>query len=129
MKVRAIFAALFAFACSTNEPAYVEGGLYSVAHENGKYIVVKILKLDPGGVHVRSYSNLFDHRPRDVDESKLYMASIDHKSTEALGMGHLPLAKESFRRWDAQLIKVARVRDEELEGYRMWLDAKGGYFN
>jgi hypothetical protein len=129
MKVRAILAALFAFACRTSEPTYVEGGLYSVPHENGKYIVVKILKVDAGGVHVRSYSNLFDQRPRDVDESKLYMADIDHKSSEALGMGHLPVAKESFRQWDAQLIKVVRVRDDELEGYRMWLDAKGGYFN
>jgi hypothetical protein len=128
MKVRTILAAVFAFACYTREPKYVEGGLYSVAHENGKYIVVKILKLDAEGVHVRSYSNLFGHRPRDVDESKLYMAGIDHKPSEALGMGHLPLAKESFRQWDAQLIKVVPVRDSELEGYRMWLDAKGGYF-
>jgi len=25
-------------------------------------------------------------------------------------------------------IKVALVKEEELEGYRMWLDSKGGYF-
>ena len=128
MKVRVILAVLFVFACRA-EPAYVEGGLYSVPQENGKYIVVKILKADRGGVHVRSYSNLFDQRPRDVDESKLYMAGIDHKPSEALGMGHLPVARESFRHWDARLIKVVRVRDEELEGYRMWVDAKGSYFN
>jgi hypothetical protein len=128
MKVRAILAAVFAFACRVSEPKYVEGGLYSVPHERGEYIVVKILKLDAQGVHLRSYSNLFDQRPRDVDESKLYMAGIDHKSSEALGMGHLPLSKESFRQWDAQLIKILPVRDNELEGYRMWLDAKGGYF-
>ena len=26
------------------------------------------------------------------------------------------------------IIKTAEVKEEELEGYRMWLDAKGGYF-
>jgi hypothetical protein len=91
--------------------------------------VLKILKIDAGGMHVRTYSNVFEQRPRDVDESTLYMAGIDHKPSEAMGMGHLAIAKASFRNWRAELIKVVPVREDELEGYKMWLDAKGGYFD
>lgn len=109
-------------------PSYREGGLYSVPAEAGKYSIVKILKTDGGGVHLRIYSNLFPSRPTAVDESKLYMAGMDHKPHELLGMGHSPISYESFRQWQPELIKVVPVQPDELEGYRMWLDAKGGYF-
>ena len=108
MKLGAILRALLAFACHTNEPAYIEGGLYSAPGDGGKYIVLKILKLDPDGVHVRMYSNLFDNRPRDVDETKLSLAGVDHKPTEALGMG--------------------RVQPHSVALELVRPDAKGGYF-
>ena len=128
MKLKALFLSLLAFACRAKEPAYVVGGLYSTPHEDGKYAVIKILKIDPEGVHLRMYSNTFAERPHDVDESKLYMAGVDHKPDEALGMGHAPISKSSFATWGAELIKVVSVREDELEGYKMWVEAKGGYF-
>ena len=129
LNLRSVIVLVLALACRVKDPAYIPGGLYSAPHDDGKYIVLKVLKVEPEGIHVRTYSNLFSERPRDVDESKLYMAGIDHKPTEAMGMGHVPIARESFKGWQAELIKVVAVREEELEGYRMWLDAKGGYFD
>ena len=129
MKTRALLLGLLTFACRVKEPKFVEGGIYSVLCEQSNYLVVKVLKVDSVGVHVRVYSNVFAARPNNIDEGKLYLAGIDHKPEEALGMGHIPLAKKSFEQWQPQLVKVVPVRDEELEGYKMWLDAKGGYFD
>ena len=126
--VKKLLLGLLAFACGAGNAGYVQGGLYSVPGEGGKFTIVKILKVDRDGVHLRMYSNTFDQRPTDVDESKLYMAGMNHRPGEPMGMGHAPISKKSFSTWDAQLIKVVPVREQELEGYKMWLDAKGGYF-
>lgn len=117
---------LWLTACA--QSGWKEGGLYSVEGEKGGYSIVKILKLDIVGVHIRTYSNRFPQRPTDVDVSKLYMAGIDRKPDEELGMGHLPLSRESFSGWKPELIKVVPVVPDELEGYKMWEEAKGGYF-
>lgn len=107
---------------------YVEGGLYSVSAENAGYAIVKFLKIDAGGVHLRMYSNTFMSRPREVDSSKLYMAGKDLKPGEQLGMGHAPISHGSFRSWNAEYIRQEPVREDELEGNRMWKEAKGGHF-
>lgn len=108
--------ALGVLATCRARPRYVEGGLYSVSADNGRFAVVKILKIDDGGVHLRMYSNTFAQRPSNVDTSTLYMAGVDHKPTEHLGMGHAPLSHASFQTWGAAFIKREPVRDEELEG-------------
>jgi hypothetical protein len=113
--------------CGTEE--WVEGGLYSVPSENGSFSVLKILKLDEEGVHLRLYSNQFPSRPKDVDESKLYMAGMKNtRPDESLGMGHAPISRKTFSNWGAEFIKAVPVTDEELDGYKMWLESSGGYF-
>ena len=106
----------------------IEGGLYSTKNENGNYSVLKILKLDPQGVHVRMYSNQFAEHPSKIDESELYMAGFNRKPNESLGMGHAPVGKRSFATWGVRFIKIVPVQKEELEGYEMWKEASGGYF-
>lgn len=107
----------------------VEGGLYSVPSENGSFSVLKILKLDEKGVHLRLYSNQFSTRPKDLDESKLYMVGMEHKKpNESLGMGHAPISKKTFSTWGAEFIKTVPVTEDELDGYKIWLESKGGYF-
>jgi hypothetical protein len=105
-----------------------EGGLYSTPQEDGSFSVLKILKTDDGGVHVRIYSNRFDEHPGDVDAGTLYMAGLNKKPDEAMGMGHLPVSYATFEAWRPEYIKTVAVGDDELEGYDMWFDAKGGYF-
>jgi hypothetical protein len=114
------------FGCSRSK--LVVGGLYYTQNENASYSVLKILKLDDQGVHVRLYSNQFASPPTRVDESTLYMAGVDHKPNETLGMGHAPLSRKSFAGWKATFFQQSTVKDEELEGYKMWVEAKGGYF-
>ena len=44
------------------------------------------------------------------------------------GMGHLPLSKPAFGSWRPVKVGSEPVADDELEGYRMWLEARGGYW-
>lgn len=119
----------FLFGCSPSKQAeLMEGGLYYTQKENGSYSVLKILKVENRGVHVRLYSNQFDAPPSKVDESALYMVGVDHKPNETLGMGHAPLSRKSFESWKATFFQQSAVKDDELDGYKMWLEAKGGYF-
>jgi len=112
--------------CSRSGP--VEGGLYFIHNDTGSYSVIKILKVDNGGVHVRLYSNQFPTPPDKVDESTLYLAGMDRKPDESLGMGHVPLSTKTFAGWHATFFQQSIVKEDELDGYKMWLDAKGGYF-
>lgn len=105
-----------------------EGGVYSVKEEDGTYGVIKILKMDNHGVHVRQYSNQFLEHPNSVDSAALYMAGIHRKPDEKLGLGHTPISNESFAGWQIRLIQVEQTTDEELEGYEYWKEEDGGYF-
>lgn len=120
------FFLLLLTACS--QSGWKEGGLYSVEGEKGGFSIVKILKVDDVGVHIRMYSNRYPQRPTDVDVSGLYMAGMNRGPDEELGMEHLPLGRESFAGWKPQLIKVVTVEPAELDGYQIWKDANGGYF-
>jgi hypothetical protein len=129
MKLTSLLLTLFCVACSSiGHVRLVEGGLYSTRGAKGSYTVVKILKLDPLGVHVRMYSNQFSEHPSKLDETTLYMAGMDRKPNESLGMGHAPISQKSFATWGAKFIKHVPVLSEELEGYQMWKEANGGYF-
>ena len=107
---------------------WVEGGLYAAPQDDGTFAVLKVLKLDDGGVHVRLYSNRFSARPASLDEKALFMAGMNREAGESLGMGHAPLSTRTFSSWNAVFIQQSSVSDEELDGYRMWQEAKGGYF-
>jgi hypothetical protein len=106
----------------------IEGGLYWVENDDRSYSVVKVLKVDPEGVHVRLYSNRFASPPTDVEVSTLYMVGVNRKPEESLGLGHMPIRTKGFLDWRPQFIKQVTVSEEELEGYREWESAKGGYF-
>ena len=104
------------------------GGLYVTRKEDGSYTALKVLKTDDGGVHVRLYSNKYPNRPNSIDESELYIAGFDRKPGEELGMGHAPVSWDSFRKWRAEFVQQSTVTDKELEGYKIWREAGGGYF-
>jgi hypothetical protein len=122
-------ALLLALACATqSKQGWVEGGLYSTQNDDGNISIVKILKLDDQGVHVRVYSNRFDSHPSKIDESALYMAGMNRSPNEQLGLGHLPLSRDSFAAWRPRYLKTVPVDKAELEGYEMWKEGGGGYF-
>src|SRR5262245_54635584 len=130
--ILAIFAVgFFSLLAGCSKPAQSDvkiGGLYAAKNDNGSYSILKVLKTDEFGVHGRIYSNQFQTPPAKVDESTLYMAGQDHKTNETFGVGHAPLSKKTFDGWKTTFVQQSTVKDDELEGYKTWLDGKGGYF-
>lgn len=104
------------------------GDLWSVKTDDGRYGVAKVLATDEGGVHVRLYSQRFEDRPATVNPSGLTLASFGRGDATPFSIGHLPLSHRSFQDWEPELVSHGTVSEEELEGYRMWQEAQGGYF-
>ncbi|WP_131667327.1 hypothetical protein [Psychrobacter pygoscelis] len=107
-----------------------QGYFYATPREKGGYNVLKVLKTDNEGVHIRLYSNVYPNLPTDLDITTLYLAGLDEQSEQIdLGMGHLPISFDSFMTWQAvPLNQFEPVSEDQLEGYRMWQEAEGGYF-
>ena len=94
------------------EPTIKVGGIYASQNENGSWRLTRVLALDEHAVHLRSYTNEFTEQPKDVELSQLKWF-----------IGHMPLAREGFESEKHVLIKVVPVADNELEGYRIYLEA------
>jgi len=111
--------------CVRSEQLYI-GGLYSIDDGEGWYRIAKVLATDKEGVHIRLYKNRWKERPITIDENSLSLGTVH--DNDGFGMGHLPLKKSSFQAWSPILIKVGKVVDTELDGYKEWQSAGGGYF-
>src|ERR1043166_3382854 len=92
------------------------GALYSVEGGGGRYLIAKVLAVERGGIHVRLYKNRFDSRPTKVEFKSL-----------SIVMEHLPITHKQFREWHPVYISDSPVTENELEGYRRWQDAGGGF--
>lgn len=110
------------------------GALFSVVGSDNHFGVVKLLRSELRGVHVRVYSNQFDERPAVVAEADLEIRAFNpggfpgDKAGAPFGVGHLPLSHASFAAWKPEFISMAIVDPDELLGYGEWKLAKGGYF-
>lgn len=102
------------------------GGLYSILTNSGKYKIAKILELDEGGIHLRVFENSFDERPRKVDFKTLTLGKF---GGEEFSAGHIPVLDEVFTRAAPSFISKSTVSKDELEGYYIWRDSNGGYWN
>jgi len=114
--------------CSSKTAGLKEGGIYAIKNANGSYSVLKLLKVESKGVHVRIYSNQFDALPTKVDETTLVMVGLNHKPTETLGVADQPMAGETFGTLQATFVQQSTVSASELEGYETWKKANGQYF-
>ena len=102
------------------------GGLYSVEYGDGTYRVAKVLAVEKAGVHVRLYKNEWKERPQNVDPSVLSLGSVN--DGDGFGMGHLPLTAKGFAAWKPALLSKEAVSKDELEGYEMWKEGGGGFW-
>ena len=107
--------------------APVAGDLWSVLTEDGGYGVMKVLAVDKLGVHARLYAQRFKERPRAVDGVGL-MTEPFKPGELPFSIGHVPLSNVSFQGWEPERITHGTVDEDELEGFRMWQEAQGGYF-
>lgn len=116
---------------SRNRPSpvnWVVGGIYSTRDDPDMFHVVKVLACDDNAVHLRLYKNKFRARPVELAVHELTLGTI-HDGDGPAGIGHLPLDPRSFSSWDPVLIRTESVDESELEGYRMWQDARGGVWD
>lgn len=115
------------------------GGLFSVSLQaigiDGLgFAIVKLLRQQLRGVHVRLYSATYPERPSEVDEASLepeaveLPATIDGLPTKAVAIAHLPLGHATFQAWQPTFIATALVDPEELTGYGAWKLSRGGFF-
>ncbi|MFL5728905.1 MAG: hypothetical protein ACJ75J_05390 [Cytophagaceae bacterium] len=88
------------------------GGLYLLKSQDSTYHLTKILVIDDYAVHVRTYSTKFTKKPLKINSDSLDIL-----------IGHAPIDKEGFLSGHPELIKVEEVKDSELEGYKIYLEA------
>ncbi len=106
---------------NVDDPSIRVGGLYTSQYDDGKWHVTKVLAFDGDVVHLRMYANTFPEQPRTLDPNKLTLGSVG--GSESFGIGHAPIAKEGFLSEKRYLVMVTAVTDDELDGYRYYLDA------
>ena len=88
------------------------GGLYLIKGEGNAYHLTKILAIDDFAVHLRTYADTFKTRPENINSENLKVL-----------IGHAPLDKNGFLSSEPDLLIVEGVKDSELEGYKMYLEA------
>ncbi|HXU31667.1 MAG TPA: hypothetical protein VN851_13920 [Thermoanaerobaculia bacterium] len=106
------------------ETKLLAGGLYTIESEPGKFGATKLLVYEDGICHVRLYREEYPNRPATLDPTKLTLGGAGDK--EGFSLGHVPLREESFRAWKPVLAGKAEVKEEELDGYRIWKKDGGG---
>ena len=83
---------------------------------------MKVLAVDEFAVHLRSYANRFPEQPTDISiPASLPWGGLTDPG--GFGIGHFPSAREGFFKDNPVLIKVVPVKEEELEGYKLYLEA------
>jgi hypothetical protein len=98
----------------------VPGDVCSIASGDSKFGVIKILVIDQHVIHIRKYKNRFPERPNQIDPAGLSIGTIH--DADGFGVGHLPVSAAGFASWRPARICRHEVTEEELEGYRYWLE-------
>ena len=101
-----------------DDSAAVVGGLYGARASDGLFRVVKVLVVDESAVHIRMYAERFTELPRSISSSELSLGSIDNQGS--VGIGHAPVSRAGFLQEGRMLLATEPVRNDELEGYRIW---------
>ncbi len=106
------------------------GGIYaSIRNEGPGYNVLKLLKIDDGGYHIKVYSNIFPDMPVEIDETALVIVGLlDKQPNTDPGISHVPIAKQNFESWKLTFIQHGQVVEDDLEGYYVWKETQKNYF-
>ncbi len=88
------------------------GGIYLLKNKENTFHLTKILVLDDFAVHLRTYSDTFKTKPSNINSENLNIL-----------IGHFPVDVNGFLLDKPELLKVEDVKESELEGYKMYLEA------
>ena len=100
---------------SSNKTDIQRGGVYATKNKDGTYAISKVLELDDSAVHLRFFNEKFPTIPQKIETAKLTYL-----------IGHAPLAKKGFWNDSPTLITVEPVSEDELAGYKIYLEAMSG---
>jgi hypothetical protein len=89
------------------------GGLYYFMSRDSQYMIAKVLVIDSAAFHVRLYSDKFPKKPDDI-----------HSSSLSIAMSHAAVVRDGLQLSYKNLLKVEKVEDSELNGYRLYLEGK-----
>jgi hypothetical protein len=103
------------------------GTYFSVAESEFGYSIGKILVADEWGVHICLFSNHYLLQPDIIKPEELFMSSKED-DPKRFGIIHIPLLYSSFKKSEPKFIMNGIVSERELEGYKIWKEARGGYF-
>jgi hypothetical protein len=121
-----LIASVFLSKSTKRKARFQVGGIYSAEKDDGGYHIVKLLVHAGHVCHVRLYKQTFAERPKSIDIASLTLGMLD--DPDGYGIGHMPIRESGFLKWHPELITKAEVTDEELEGYRIWKESRGGVF-
>jgi hypothetical protein len=96
------------------------GDVCSIRSGESGFGVIKILVVDQHVIHIRKYKNRFPERPQQIDQAGLSLGTIN--DPDGFGVGHLPVSATGFASWMPARVCRQDVTDEELAGYRYWLE-------
>lgn len=99
--------------------------------------VAKVLRTEILKVHLAIPSDRWAKRPERVDtwRSRVLPKPLDADPEPppdpdaAVGIGHAPVDRSAFGKGKPVFAGIATLESDELEGYRMWREAKGGAFD
>ncbi|AXC15882.1 hypothetical protein ACPOL_6670 [Acidisarcina polymorpha] len=100
-------------------PNWIVGGLYSIRGWSHHFNIAKILVIDGGVIHIAIYREEFVGRPDAVDTASLSLGSVED---DVFGVMHIPLEASMFAQHEPELILETVVSEEDLQGYRTYLD-------
>lgn len=92
------------------------------------YAAAKMLRADRSGVHLRIYADRWVVPPDHIDPWALAPGTTETVASGVLALGHIPLSHKAYARMQPKFDRLAMLGPTELEGYREWQEAQGGYF-
>ena len=122
-----VIAAIIGFAVpklQKNKLFRLKEGTIFITHgyEGDKENKVKVLAIDESNGQMIYSIKVFNRDNPD------YTTTKDGQKVDLSGIGHLPMTAASLAKWDIKVIGFEEVKEEELEGYKMWKEAGAGGF-
>ncbi len=99
--------------------------------------VAKVLRSEILKIHLAIPGDRWSERPAGIDtwRSRVLPKPLDADPElpadpdATVGIGHAPVDRSAFSNGKPVFAGIATLESDELEGYRMWRDAKGGTFS
>jgi hypothetical protein len=107
------------------------GDVCAIPAGDSGFAVLRVLAVDSRCVHVRLYKQRFSALPRELDLTELSLGvfKTDGTASDPFSIGHLPLTREGLGLSGPVRIFHRPVLGDELDGYQIWLESRGGYFD